>query len=104
MPLHLAHEAPTLLIRRSAFEKHALARADFDTALHLTDTEFRVEGDLVAIGPVYDSAGLADVIADLEKRGLAYFEDFFDLSGNWPGWLQVYAMAKRDRFTEPPAT
>lgn len=103
MPLKLSHDAPTLLIRKQAFEKHALARSDFDTALHLTDEEFRVEGDLVAVGPVYDATGLAGVIAELEARGLVYFEDFFDLSGNWPQWLLVYAMAQREKFTQPPA-
>ena len=100
MPLQLSHDAPTLLIRKRAFEQHALARADFDTALHLTADEFRVEGDLVAVGPVYDSEGLARVIADLEARGLVYFDDFFDLSGNWPEWLLVYAMAERVKFTD----
>jgi hypothetical protein len=100
MPLKLSQNAPTLLIRKRAFEQYALARADFDTALHLTDEEFRVEGDLVAVGPVYNAAGLAQVIEALEQRGLTYFEDFFDLSGNWPEWLLVYAMAERERFTD----
>jgi hypothetical protein len=100
MPLQLPHDAPTLLIRKRAFEQHALARADFDLTLHLTDEEFRVEGDLIAVGPVYDAAGLAQVVADLEARGLVYFDDFFDLSGNWPEWLKVYAMAQREKFTD----
>lgn len=100
MPLNLSHEAPTLLIRKRAFEQHALARADFDTALHLTDDEFRVEGDLIAVGPVYDAQGLAQMVEALEARGLTYFEDFFDLSGNWPEWLMVYVMAQREKFTD----
>jgi len=104
MPLTLSHEAPTLLIRRRAFERHALARADFDMALHLTDEEFRVEGDLVAVGPVYDAQGLGQMIEALEARGLTYFEDFFDLSGNWPGWLMVYVMAQREKFTDGEPT
>lgn len=104
MPIQLPHDAPTLLIRKRAFEEHALARADFDVALHLTDEEFRVEGDLVAVGPVYDAEGLAQVIADLEARGLTYFDDFFDLSGNWPAWLMIYAMAQREKFTDRAPT
>jgi len=28
----------------------------------------------------------------LESSGLVYFEDVFELSGNWPGWLRLYAM------------
>jgi hypothetical protein len=100
MPLPLAHGAPTLLIRKRAFEEHALARADFDVALHLTADEFRVEGDLIVVGPVYDSEGFAAVIADLEARGLTYYDDFFDLSGNWPDWLSVFAMGVRERFKD----
>lgn len=104
MPIPVSRSAPTLLIRKRAFEQHALARADFDVALHLTAEEFRVEGELVAIGPVYDAEALARMIADLEARGLAYFDDFFDLSGNWPDWLMVFAMAERERFTDLPST
>ena len=100
MPLKISGDAPTLLIRKRAFEHHALARADFDTMLHLTDEEFRVEGDLVAVGPVYDATGLARTIEALEARGLTYFEDFFDLSGRWPEWLMIYAMAQRERFKD----
>ena len=34
---------------------------------------------------------LADLIAELEQAGLMYFDDFFELSGNWPEWLQILA-------------
>jgi hypothetical protein len=34
---------------------------------------------------------LPDLIADLEQNGLVYFDDFFELSGNWPEWLTLYA-------------
>ena len=95
--------SPTLFIRKRAFAQHALARADFDVPLHLTVDEFRVEGELVAIGPVYDAEALAAVIADLEGRGLVYFEDFFDLSGNWPEWLLLFAMAAREPFADSMA-
>ena len=27
-----------------------------------------------------------------ESNGLVYFEDVFELSGNWPEWLRLYAM------------
>jgi hypothetical protein len=102
MPLKLPHDAPTLLLRKRAFEQYNLSRSDFDIVLHLTDDEFRVEGDLVVVGPVYDSQGLADMIAFLEGRGLVFFDDFFDLSGNWPEWLLMYAMAVREKFTQAP--
>lgn len=38
-----------------------------------------------------DSA--TELIAELEEAGLTYFDDFFELSGNWPEWLRVLVMA-----------
>lgn len=80
-----------LFIRRPAFERVGLTRHALDERLHLTAEEFRVEGGLVAIGPIHDEAALGDVIAELEAVGLAYFDEFFELSGNWPDWLALYA-------------
>ena len=91
MPLQLSSNHPSLILRRKAFERVGLTRAAFDDRLGLTDQEFRVEGDLIVVGPIHDEASLVDVIADLETSGLTYFEDFFDLSGNWPEWLVLYA-------------
>lgn len=88
--------APTLLIRRSSYERSGLVRARLDERLGLTPDEFRVEDDLVAIGPVFDSAAFASVIEDLEGLGLSYYDDFFELSGNWPDWLSVLAASRGD--------
>jgi len=30
----------------------------------------------------------------LEKKGIVYYDDTFELSGNWPEWLRLYAMAR----------
>src|SRR3954471_3761037 len=94
MPLRIQDSAPTLVIRKAAFESSGFARVEIDESLGLTDEEFRVEGDLVAIGPVFNADGLTDLVTELEKRGLVYFDDFFELSGNWPAWLSVFAMAR----------
>lgn len=66
-------------------------RAALDERLGLTPDEFRVEGDLVAIGPVFDADALASLLDDLERLGLVYYDDFFELTGNWPDWLSVLA-------------
>lgn len=95
MPLNLSHTAPTLIIRKSAFERVNLTRAQFDEALNLTADEFRVEGNLIAIGPVMGEESVSDLIAQLEDAGLVYFDDFFELSGNWPEWLQLFASGAR---------
>jgi hypothetical protein len=92
MPLPISHTAPTLLIRKSAFERAALTRAQFDEALNLTADEFRVEGSLIAVGPLVGEDTLSDLIAQLEEHGLVYYDDFFELSGNWPDWLRLFAM------------
>lgn len=94
MPLSVPDGAPTLFIRREAYERSGLSRSTLDQRLGLTADEFRVEGDLVAIGPIYEEDSLQDVIAELEGLGLAYFDDFFELSGNWPEWLVLHAAAR----------
>lgn len=91
MPLDLAPDAPTLVIRREAFERVGLSRAQLDERLNLTDEEFRVERDLIAIGPLHGDTALVELTAEFEALGLVYFDEFFELSGNWPHWLRLLA-------------
>jgi hypothetical protein len=95
MPLQISAGAPSLLIQREAFERAGLARSTFDRWLNLTDEEFRVEGALIAVGPLHGESALTDLIEELEGVGLVYFDDFFELSGNWPEWLRLVAVAER---------
>jgi hypothetical protein len=93
MPIAIPSGAPTLFIRRAAYEQSGLDRGTLDERLGLTPDEFRVEGSLIAIGPIAGEESLAEVIGELESLGLMYFEDFFELSGNWPEWLALYCAA-----------
>ena len=97
MPLDVKTGAPTLFIRREAFERIGLTRAQLDDRLGLTADEFRVEGELVAVGPLVGEAGIEDLVAELEGLGLAYYDEFFELSGNWPEWLRLLAMSAPTR-------
>jgi hypothetical protein len=96
MPIAVATGAPTLFLRRAAYESSGLTRTAIDERLGLTADEFRVEEDLIAIGPIYEGDGnaLADLIGELESVGLVYYDDFFELSGNWPTWLRLHASAR----------
>ena len=93
MPIEVSSSAPTLLIRKEAFDASKLTRAAFDERLNLTPEEFRVEGSLITIGPLPGDSAVTDLIEELEEAGLTYFDDFFELSGNWPEWLRLYAMS-----------
>ena len=88
--LLLAHDAPTLIIRRDAFERAQLTREAFDRWLNLTPDEFRLEASVIVIGPIYDHEALGEMVAALETKGLAYFDDFIEMSGNLPDWLGVW--------------
>ena len=92
MPLNLPNTAPTLLIRKSAFERVEMTRAQVDEALGLTPEEFRIEGSLIVIGPLVGEDTLTELIERLEATGLVYYDDFFELSGNWPEWIRLFAM------------
>jgi hypothetical protein len=93
MPVPVSSGLPTVFIRKDAFEKASLARAEIDTAFNLTDTEFRVEGSLIAIGPLPSDEMVGPMVEYFEAKGIAYYDDVFELSGNWPEWLKLYAMS-----------
>lgn len=90
MPIPVNRDRPTVFIRREAFEKAGLERHLIDSRLNLTDEEFVVEGNLVAIGPLPSDDMVGELVVELETIGLRYFDDFFELSGNWPDWLGVF--------------
>ena len=91
MALELAHGHAVILIRQNAFERSGITRSAIDERYNLTADEFRVEEGLVLLGPLPAEDMLPELIADLEQNGLVYFDDFFELSGNWPEWLVLYA-------------
>ncbi len=93
MPLAVTAGRPTVCVRRSAFEQSGMTRAELDDRFNLTADEFVVEAALVLIGPLPNDDLLPDLVSLLEERGLNYFDDFFELSGNWPAWLRLYVMA-----------
>jgi hypothetical protein len=95
MPIVLQPIQSSLIIRKSMFEQARVHRSEVDFTFNLTDLEFHVEGELVVIGPLPNEE-LAGRIADwLEQHGLVYFEDYFELSGNWPEWLRLYVGSVR---------
>jgi len=91
MALELAHGNAVILIRQSAFERNGITRSAIDERYNLTADEFRVEEGLVVLGPLPSDDMLPELIDDLEQSGLVYFDDFFELTGNWPEWLKLYA-------------
>ena len=90
MPLPLSHSAPTLLVRRQALEQAQLTRESIDLWINLTPDEFRVEGGVIAVGPIYDENALGTLVVALEEKGLVYFDDMIEMSGNLPEWLGVW--------------
>lgn len=92
MPISVSAGLPTLFVKKEAFERIGLTRTDIDARFNLTDAEFRVEGGLIAIGPLPSDDMIGPLLEYLEDRGLAYFDDVVELSGNWPQWLRLYAM------------
>jgi hypothetical protein len=90
VPLTIDTARPSILVRRQAYEDAKLARSKLDTQFNLTDDEFRVEGNLIVIGPLPSDDLIGPITDYLEEAGLAYFDDFFELSGNWPEWLRIY--------------
>jgi len=95
MLLEMTRDRIIVLIRQSAFERSGMARKALDDRYNLTDEEFRVEDGLIALGPLPSDDMLPELVEDLEASGLVYFDEFFELSGNWPDWLSLYARGQR---------
>lgn len=93
MPLSVAAGSSTVFVRKEVFERAGLIRSEIDARFNLTDAEFRVEGGLVAIGPLPSDEMTGPLIEYLESKGITYYDDMFEMSGNWPDWLRLYAMA-----------
>jgi hypothetical protein len=93
MPLDVSQGETTLFIRRDAFERAGLTRQAVDERFNLTADEFRMEGTLIVLGPLVGETVVTELIEEFEQAGLAYYDDFFELSGNWPSWLRLLAMA-----------
>ena len=89
MPQEIPAGQSLLLIRREAYERAGIKRQAIDERLNLTPDEFRVERSIVFIGPIHDDAAVRDLVDELETAGLSYFDDFFELSGNWPSWIRL---------------
>ena len=100
MPIEIRATQPAVCVRREAFETSGLNRADIDARFGLTADEFRLERDLIVIGPLFGDT-VTQLLAALEQAGLEYFDDYFELSGNWPAWLRIYAMrANESRYVD----
>jgi hypothetical protein len=97
MPLELAHGHAVVLIRQRALEDSGITRSAIDERYNLTADEFRVEEGLLVLGPLPSDDMLPTLIDDLEQNGLVYFDDFFELTGNWPDWLTLYARGAKSR-------
>lgn len=91
MPISLSSTGSTLAIRRDAFERAGLTRDAIDRILNLTDDEFRVEGALIAIGPLPGPDDVPNLIEVFEDAGLVYFDDFMEIPGGFPEWLELFA-------------
>ena len=97
MAVELRSGGAVTLVRQAAFERSGISRTAIDERYNLTDQEFRVEDGVVIIGPLPSDDALTGLIQDLESSGLIYFDDFFELSGNWPEWLLLYARADKEK-------
>lgn len=90
MPLPLDSHGPTIAIRRAAFDGAGLVRAALDEIFTLAADEFRVEGELLLVGPLPNGDDVGTAIELLERAGLTYFDDFVELPANWPEWLELF--------------
>ena len=81
------HDFPagTLLLSGSAFV----------ATLQPATRRARVRAMLLSFAPALWLVfqGIEGLVEELEGLGLVYYDDFFELSGNWPDWLRLLVMS-----------
>lgn len=90
MTAELSHDRSVIMIRQDAYENSGISRLALDERFNLTPDEFHAQDGLVVLGPLPSDEMLTEMISELEQNGLVYFDDFFELTGNWPSWLKIY--------------
>ena len=74
-----------LIVRRSALAER---QVDMRDLLNAMETKEGLDGsnDLLSFGPHFGREALNTIIARLTNLGLVYFDDFFELCGDYPSW------------------
>jgi len=70
MPLSVDDGRATIFIRKEAFEREGLTRGEIDQRFNLTDAEFRVEGGLIAIGPLPSDDMVGPIMSTSSRAAL----------------------------------
>jgi hypothetical protein len=74
-----------LVVRRKALEERGVSWDDLLTALKVRQP--LDENDcLISFGPHFGQEALDTMTQRLIGLGLSYFDDFFEFSGDYPGW------------------
>lgn len=79
-----------IIVRRSSLGERGV---DFSTLLKILEAEFPLDIDegLISFGPCFGQEALDQIVVDLSKIGLVYFDDFFEFVGDFPDWCKFKA-------------
>ena len=79
-----------IVIRQKALEDRGVSKADL-LKLFEVDRPLGESVELISFGPNFGAEACDEFIRRLQKSGLVYLDDFFDLALDHPEWLKFYA-------------
>ncbi len=82
-----------IVLRREALAERAVHMADVLKAFEVSHP-LAENRDLISFGPSFGAEACDAFIARLQRLGLVYVDDFFDLALDHPSWLQFAATLK----------
>jgi len=84
-----------IIIRRSALLERNIILEDVLDVMRVTEP-LDMNESLISFGPSFGKEALDELIAILQKKGLQYFEDFFEFVGDYPHWCAFQVHYVRD--------
>ncbi len=74
-----------ILVRRAALQQRSVSLDDLLKSMD-SSPPLDINDDLISFGPSFGSEAVHVFISRLEKLGLVYSDDFFDLKMDHPDW------------------
>lgn len=83
-----------IVVKKVALNVKSLTRSQLFEIMD-AESPFDEDEDLLSFGPHFGEEAAKEFIKRLEKAGLVYYDDFFELSEIVPQWCQLYIVNHR---------
>ncbi len=84
-----------LVVRRAALADRGVTYEHLLRAMEV-DARLDADADLISFGPHFGGEAGSELARRLERLGLVYADDFFELTGDFPDWCGLSGFLERE--------